>query len=85
MFIFVSITKPKQRSLFLLSLSVDYYELDNIGINFQNITVPELTSILTHKKLHTVFWRSKPEEFCINSIQLKHIQAIPRLLLTCVR
>lgn len=55
MFIFVSITKPKQKSLFLLSLSVDYNELDNIGINFQNITVPELTSILTHKKLHTVF------------------------------
>lgn len=40
------------------SLSVDYYELDNIGIDFQNIVLPELTSILANKKLYTVFGKS---------------------------
>lgn len=56
-----------------------------MGIDFQNIMFPELTSTLTHKKLHTVFGKNKPEELCINSIQLEHVQAILRLLLTCVR
>lgn len=69
----------------MLSLTLDHYERDNIGIDFQTVMLFELTSILTHKKLPTVFGKSKPEEFCINSIQLEHIQAILRLLLTCVR
>jgi len=77
--------QTEAKSLFLLRLTAGYYELDNIGIDFQTVTLPELTSILTHKRLHTVFGKSKAEELCNNSIQLERIQAILRLLLTCVR
>lgn len=64
---------------------VHYYKLENMDIDFQNVMLPELTSILTHKKPYIVFLKSKPEELYIKSIQLEHTQAILRLLLTCVR
>lgn len=56
-----------------------------MGIDFQNPVLPELTSTLTYKKQYTAFWERKPEELYISSIQLEHIQAVLRLLLTRVR
>lgn len=63
MFLFCFSYQTEAKSLFLLSLSVDYYELDNTGIDFHNITLPEVTSIFTHKKTAHSIWKKKARRF----------------------